>query len=273
MSVADRIDRALSASRVRQGLDRFVSGSTVVAGLSSLVNGGMDRLRARGRTVRSWLERSTLGQAGRAVSRLLGELADGSRALSGLSAVERWVRSSWLYRWLTAEPEPDVVVIDLRETVTVRPFLTAIDESIGLLVTGRRTSIVRRSVERGWRRFRSSPVRYASLFGLFALLGATAASVARGTLSAGGVWLRLVLVLAFLLGARVDRPWAELRTSRPVQLLLAALEPPEPPGEPGSRDTSWPGESDHPDTDRPAERSRAGGVSDTSPSSDETSDS
>lgn len=271
MSVDDRIDRALSASRVRQGLDRLVSGSTVASTLSSMASDGTERLRSLGRTVRSWLGRSTAGQAGRAVSRRLEAFASGSHALSGLSAVERWVRSSWLYRWLTAEPEPDVVVIDLRETVTVRPFLAAIDESIGLLVTGRRTSIVRRSVEGVSQRLRSSPVRYASLFGLFALLGATAASVVRGTLSATGVWIRLVLVLAFLAGARVDRPWAELRTSRPVQLLIAALEPPEPPGEHGYRDTSR-GESGN-SADRPAERSQADGASGTSPSSEETSDS
>ena len=273
MSVADRLDRALSESRVQQGLGRVVSGSSVAARLSSLAREGRARLRARGRTVRSWLERSTVGQVGSAVSRQLGALADGSRVLSGLSAVERWVRSSWLYRWLTAEPEPDVVVIDLRETVTIRPFLTAIDESIGLLVTGRRTSIVQRSAERGWRRFRRSPVRYVSLFGLFALLGATAASVVRGTLSAGGVWLRLVLVLAFLAGLSVDRSWEDLRTSRPVQLLIAALEPPEPPGEHDSRDAARLGASDLPDTDQPDGRSRADDGSGTSPSADEVSDS
>jgi hypothetical protein len=36
-------------------------------------------------------------------------------------------RTSRLYRWLTAEPEPDVIVIDLRETYTVAPFIAVLD--------------------------------------------------------------------------------------------------------------------------------------------------
>jgi len=36
-------------------------------------------------------------------------------------------KASWIYRWLTAEPEPEVIVIDLRETHTVGPFFTMLD--------------------------------------------------------------------------------------------------------------------------------------------------
>ncbi|MDS0221901.1 hypothetical protein NDI54_11130 [Haloarcula sp. S1AR25-5A] len=36
-------------------------------------------------------------------------------------------KASWCYRWLTAEPEPDVIVIDLRETYTVGPFIAVLD--------------------------------------------------------------------------------------------------------------------------------------------------
>lgn len=32
-------------------------------------------------------------------------------------------RASFVYSWLTAEPEPEVIVIDLRETVTIGPLL------------------------------------------------------------------------------------------------------------------------------------------------------
>jgi hypothetical protein len=37
-------------------------------------------------------------------------------------------------RWLTAEPNPDVIVVDLRETVTVGPVILVLDrivESVG----------------------------------------------------------------------------------------------------------------------------------------------
>jgi len=33
-------------------------------------------------------------------------------------------------RWLTAEPEPDVIVIDLRETVTVGPIVLVLDRIV-----------------------------------------------------------------------------------------------------------------------------------------------
>ncbi|MEF8828977.1 MAG: hypothetical protein V5A49_08070 [Haloarcula sp.] len=36
-------------------------------------------------------------------------------------------KSSGIYRWLTAEPEPEVIVIDLRETYTLGPFLAVLD--------------------------------------------------------------------------------------------------------------------------------------------------
>jgi len=36
-------------------------------------------------------------------------------------------KASWIYRWLTAEPEPEVIVIDLRETHTVGPFFTMLN--------------------------------------------------------------------------------------------------------------------------------------------------
>ncbi|WP_224333827.1 hypothetical protein [Haloprofundus halobius] len=37
------------------------------------------------------------------------------------------VTNSYLYRWLTTEPDPEVIVIDLRETYTVGPFIRLLD--------------------------------------------------------------------------------------------------------------------------------------------------
>lgn len=39
-------------------------------------------------------------------------------------------RASRLYRCLTAEPEPDVIVIDLRETYTIGPIVSVLDALI-----------------------------------------------------------------------------------------------------------------------------------------------
>ena len=41
---------------------------------------------------------------------------------------------SFLYRWLTKEPEPEVIVIDLRETWTVGPFITLLNAFIAWML-------------------------------------------------------------------------------------------------------------------------------------------
>ncbi|WP_227134358.1 hypothetical protein [Halorubellus salinus] len=61
---------------------------------------------------------------GRAVSRAA------SKGSGVVENVTDYVQESYLYRWLTAEPEPDVVVIDLRETYTVGPFIRLLDATI-----------------------------------------------------------------------------------------------------------------------------------------------
>ncbi|PSQ32024.1 hypothetical protein BRD16_00630 [Halobacteriales archaeon SW_6_65_46] len=62
---------------------------------------------------------------------------DALAASSSIRAVRRFgqsatavARDSRLYRWLTAEPEPTVVVIDLRETYTVGPVIALIDRLV-----------------------------------------------------------------------------------------------------------------------------------------------
>lgn len=42
----------------------------------------------------------------------------------------RTTNHSYLYRWLTKEPEPEVIVIDLRETWTVGPLIALLDHMI-----------------------------------------------------------------------------------------------------------------------------------------------
>jgi len=46
------------------------------------------------------------------------------------SRAERVVRHSYGYRWLTAEPDPSVVVIDLRKTYTVGPFVRVLERVV-----------------------------------------------------------------------------------------------------------------------------------------------
>ncbi|WP_117594493.1 hypothetical protein [Haloprofundus halophilus] len=64
------------------------------------------------------LSGSRIVRAARSAADRLGVIADRARPL---------VMNSYLYRWLTAEPDPEVIVIDLRETYTVGPFVRLLD--------------------------------------------------------------------------------------------------------------------------------------------------
>ena len=180
-------------------------------------------------TWRAWTAGSAVGDILSTGRAWLARLAAGARTIDVLDALSRWTRCSALYQWLTAEPEPEVIVIDLRETVTVRPFLIGLDESIGLLLLGRRTSIVGATAATAGRRLRTAPLRVASFVLLFALVVSTGLGALLGTVDATGLWIRGVLATLALGGTRIDCSWEWFRESRPARLLVALLEPPEPP--------------------------------------------
>jgi hypothetical protein len=52
-----------------------------------------------------------------------------SRLRAFARTIGRIWKGSWLYGWLTADPEPETVVIDLSETVTVGPVIQAVDRA------------------------------------------------------------------------------------------------------------------------------------------------
>jgi len=76
-------------------------------------------------------EQSRTARAIRAVTTAAAQASEGSvllRAAESLAArTQAVVRHSYCYRWLTAEPDPDVIVIDLRETRTVGPFVRLLE--------------------------------------------------------------------------------------------------------------------------------------------------
>jgi len=106
------------------------------------------RTRLRRALAESWL-RTTLAAAADtsrtlAVPGILSRAAAHARVTRGLRAVRRWGRHSFLYRWLTKEPDPDVVVIDLRETYTVGPVIALLDRIAVPLGRSYRVSGLRR---------------------------------------------------------------------------------------------------------------------------------
>lgn len=156
----------------------------------------------------------------------------GSQIVSAMrtagARVGAWVRASALYRWLTAEPDPEVIVIDLRETWTVGPFLRVFDWVLDRLVDAAAESRLIAIMQRCAAATYAAPIRVAGT--LVATLGL---AIAGTTLLSDGVTTRLAiglgLTVAGLFAMQDDHDWETLRETRPVTLALAALAPPEPP--------------------------------------------
>ena len=147
------------------------------------------------------------------------------------------LRGSFLYQWLTAEPDPDVIVIDLRETKTVGPMLGVLDRLFMILVAaaGGSQLVAMSRTTAGW--VRSAPLR---AFGVAAVVLGTAivvGTVVAGTVSPVPIGVGSVLVAGGGLGMRDRRSWETLRETRVVRLLATVFEPPEPPAETDERQT------------------------------------
>lgn len=140
---------------------------------------------------------STLARAARRLDRRLGALLGGS----------------WLVAWLTAKPEPEVIVVDLRETWTVGPVLAAVDALADHVPPG-----AGEAVARAVRRAAAAPVRVVGL----ALLAVGVALVATGVVAAGAV-----VVLAGTLALCETRSWEGLRGTVTGRLLRAVFAPPD----------------------------------------------
>ncbi|MFC4451021.1 hypothetical protein [Halorussus aquaticus] len=91
---------------------RIADDSTLVGFICTAV------LRLRAWLAASWLVRTT----GTSTNAL--EVATDTSGVAGIiRTLVRWTHHSLCYRWLTKEPEPEVIVIDLRDTYTVGPFI------------------------------------------------------------------------------------------------------------------------------------------------------
>lgn len=76
-------------------------------------------------------DQSRTGRAVRAVTAAVARVSEGSTLLGAAQSLaarlETVVRGSVCYRWLTAEPDPEVVVIDLREPRSIGPFVRLLE--------------------------------------------------------------------------------------------------------------------------------------------------
>lgn len=137
-------------------------------------------------------------------------------------------RSSFLFRWFAAEPEPDVIVIDLEETIVLGPFVGALDTVVGTFRTERHRSAADECGSRLVKHLDESPVRAAGIVVLTATVTASAVPLADGSLTTDDLYLRLGIALIALLWLRSEASLDDLRATRAARVLRAILEPPEP---------------------------------------------
>jgi len=190
-----------------------------------------------GRTaIKRAIEHSTVAVFAGRVTSVFGHATRTSETSELLRLYGRWVRGSWLYRWFTAEPDSDVIVIDLRETYTVGPILDALDR--GIETVGNTTV-----ADAGRRRFASledlvasRPVQITSAMLLVALITRIMIAAALGDLGPRELGYQLFVLAALLLGLRVTQSSTELRKTWLGRALAALFTPPDIEDEARTRD-------------------------------------
>ncbi|WP_245724153.1 hypothetical protein [Natronorubrum texcoconense] len=201
-SVRNR-DESVGGSR----LERAREGSralSVVSG-SKVVSSGV----AFGDRIRQW----------RGESRLVGVGAEGRDV----------VESSFAYRWLTSEPDPEVIVIDLRETRAFGPLIRGVDRGVSEFTARSRTSTVVGAL--GWvgSAIRARPIQVVSAVVLAMVVMSLVLMVRVGSVSQSLLLGQLLVAGLAALGLRSRASLGALLETRVGRGIVAAFEPPEPP--------------------------------------------
>lgn len=181
------------------------------------------------------LSSSTIVQWTRNAVNAIVTVTRNSRVAGAARRVDRVSRASWLYRWLTAEPDPDVVVIDLRETRLVGPILALFERVLAPLVRHWDQTWVGGTATRLSDWVAARPVGAVSTVAVVAVLADLLALVGSGSPSHPAVGLRLVALSVALAGTRLRLSADELTETSAYAVVVALLSPPDPP-EPDERD-------------------------------------
>lgn len=166
---------------------------------------------------------------------ILATLTENSRVVAAVRRLSdeevTMFRQSFVYQWLTAEPDPDVIVIDLRETKIVGPILRLLDWVLGILLAGASGSRLVAAGRTTAERFRAAPLRALGAATVLVGTGMLAVTIVTTGSSPAMLGLVAVLIGGGAIGMRDQRDWETLQKTRVVTLLIEALEPPAPPVE------------------------------------------
>jgi len=175
------------------------------------------------------LERSTTVRFLTSLPDRLEAALEESRLRELGDTITRYVRASFCYQWLTAEPDPDVIVIDLRETYTVGPFIRLLDTVIDELETGYTNSQAESTISKITTAIQAQPIRLLGIVGLACVPLSLLTLTLTGSISTMLFAVHLVTSVLAVAALRSTHSLADLLESRPAKLLATALEPPEPP--------------------------------------------
>jgi hypothetical protein len=127
-----------------------------------------------------------------------------------IRAIEQTIKISWLYQWLTAEPESEVVTVNLRETFAAGPVINISTWTISLIVPAvaqaQMAKAARWVITTVW----TAPIRAAG----FALIGIIITEISFqlvvNDLSTLGFAIRAAIALLAVIGMQFRLDWDSL---------------------------------------------------------------
>lgn len=194
------------STKGQQGLRKLVGGSVIHSGLRRLVRRGPEIYHLA-------LPSSTVADV--------------------TSRGVQLARSSFIYRWLTSEPDPEVVVIDLRETYSVGPVIASVDRTIATITPGISSATVTQAMRATMSQIRLRPIRYLSFVVLVVVVTNLGLTMVFGRLTQLAVLVHVVIGLLALVGSRSSSSYDDLKETRLFKTLARVFEPPEPPDRSG----------------------------------------
>lgn len=226
----NRLRTAMETARVGRLVPRSIGVAAAGEGYDSRLVGADSRLASalRGSRIATGLERARAR-----IESSIRPAAATARVTAVGESLRRSLRTSALYRWLTAEPEPDVIVIDLRKTVVAGAVLGLTYRTLAALRPGVESAWLANALHAIASTVRRRPIRLASLVLLAVAVGrARTLAMSSEPEPVSIAALGLLTVIASI-GLRSRTTWNDVREGQAMSVLAAAFEPPEPPERPG----------------------------------------
>ncbi len=227
--MVDRLQGLLYGSRIARRFNRQLSTLTKAWTASRTSTES-----ARGRSILTrYTRQSRVASVIKSITGAIHSLLATATPSAVVTRLSHWfaqaTRHSFLYRWLTAEPEPEVIVIDLRETYSVGPVIAVLDRTIATVTPGVSSATVTQAARALITTFRHRPISYASLCLLALIAASLALTAVTGRLTRTTAMMHFVLAILAALGTRSNASASDIAETQTYQTLIAIFEPPEPP--------------------------------------------